>query len=932
MSTRDRKDDEFAREIEVHLELEAEALMRDGLDPETARDKARAAFGNVTAARERHYERQRWPWLDHLRQDVRAAFRAMRRYPIAACVAILSLGFGIGATTITLTVRDVIFRRPPPLYREPANISRVQFGTPANPILRSGSRVPSRLYAIWSASPRAIDIGGSLPQIVREVRISSGFDAEAGARTGDAESTRTEMIATRPVTPSLFAVLGVEPIIGRAFSNVIGGESAPTPAVLSYRVWRQLFDGRADITGQVFWIDHQPFAVSGVMPERFWFGSMDAPIYIPADVRRLGPEDALEVVARRPAGMTPAQLDAQLRSGLDEYARQQPAGQRQVQIEISGIEGTPAGHQIATVVPYLLATSVLLTLLIACANVAVLMIAQWTVREHEVAIRAAIGASRGRVVRALLTESVVIALAGGVLGVAATLVLRAIIIRNGGAIAFYDLSIDPRVYITTALIAVLTGVVAGLAPALHETRRLQGNPLRSMGAADRVRQRWRHALVVFEITVTIALLVQTSSLIDGYRRAMSADMGFATAPLIAARVENPAGVQITTLLDAIRSLPGVEAAAVSTSMPFGARGSSVRVAAAASGASAASPESVAPAASATSSPAAGRGGSSEAINAEHAEITSSFFSALGVPLRAGRAFAESESHTLRTAIVNDTLATRLFGDRRRAIGATIQLADTPYDIVGVVADYANDPLRVATSQPRVFTPLPLPLPGAASAGNTSTGAASTGAAAASARAAAANAANAAGVSVTPARPPRVSLLIRAQAPAPLVRTLRRELRDAAAGNVVTSAFTVDEVIKVMGQEILVGVAPLTPLMSIGVLLTAAGIYGVLAFAVARRGRELAVRVAMGASRGDLVRLVTMHTLRLVGAGVCFGLGVTFALARVIRVGGGAGSVFDPMPIAFIVPAALIVVLGIAAAWLPARRASAIDPVVLLRNS
>jgi ABC-type antimicrobial peptide transport system permease subunit len=176
------------------------------------------------------------------------------------------------------------------------------------------------------------------------------------------------------------------------------------------------------------------------------------------------------------------------------------------------------------------------------------------------------------------------------------------------------------------------------------------------------------------------------------------------------------------------------------------------------------------------------------------------------------------------------------------------------------------------------------------------------------------------------------VLIRAQATASLVRTLRRELREASAGNVVTGVFTMDEVIEVMGQEILVGLAPLTPLISIGVLLTAAGIYGVLAFAVARRGRELAVRVAMGASGRDLVRLVTIHTLRLVGVGILCGLAVTFALARVIRAGGGAGGVFDPMPIAFIVPAALIVALGIAAAWLPARRASAIDPVVLLRNS
>lgn len=905
MSTRDGRNDEFAREIEAHLALEAEALMREGLDPETARHKARAAFGNVTAAREQFYERQRWPWLDHLRQDIRGAFRAIRRYPVAALVAILSLGFGIGATAVTLTVRDVVFRKAPPLYREPANISRVQFGTPGTPLWRAGARVPSPLYNAWSSAfdhdsnanapaQSAIVLAGALPQSVREVRLSASVAGDGG--TAQRSSARTETLPIRPVTPSLFPVLGVEPLIGRTFTGDSVRRSETTPAVLSYRVWQQLFDGRKDIAGQVFWIENQPYAVSGVMPERFWFNDMSSPIWVPLDIRRAAADDTFDVVVRRPAGMTPAQLEASLRPGLDDYARQLPAGDRRVSIGVSGIEGTPLGHQVSIVLPYLLAVSVALTLLIACANVAVLMIAQWTAREHGVAIRAAIGASRARIVRALLAESVVIAAAGGLVGIAAALVLRGLVIRNGGDVAFYDLSLDPRVFISTALIAVLAGVAAGLAPALYETRRLHGNPLRSMGVADRVRQRWRHALVVFEITVTIALLVQTSALIDGYRRAMRADLGFATAPLIIARVENPGGVRVSPLIDTVLTLPGVEAAAVSTSIPFGARGASVRVTAAAPGATA------------------------EAINAEKANITPSFFSALGVPLRAGRGFAADEPQALRTAIVNDTLATRLFGERRRAIGATILIADRPHDIVGVVADYANHPMQAHAEAPRVFTPLALPPSGAAGASGASAGEWP------------ASAADGDGSNATPQLPARVVMLIRAQATAPLVRTLRQELRDAAAGNVATNVVTMDQIMSAMGQEMLAITAPLAPLISIGVLLTAAGIYGVLAFAVARRGRELAVRVAMGASRGDLVRLVTMHTLRLVGAGVFLGLGLMFALSRVLRASGGAGSVYDPAPIAFIVPAAMIAVLGIAAAWLPARRASAIDPVVSLRNS
>lgn len=891
MSTRDGRDDEFAREIETHLALEAEALMNDGLDPEAARHKARATFGNVTAAREQFYERQRWPWFDQLRQDVRGAYRAIRRYPIAATVAILSLGFGIGATSITLTVRDVIFRKAPPLYRDPANISRVTFGTPGTPLGRAGARVPAPLYTAWAtalsgdtaetrgSNASAIVMAAALPQIVRELRVSSGA------------STRTEIVPVRAVTPSLFPVLGVEPLIGRTFTADSLLNREITPAVLSHRLWQQLFDGRKDVAGQIFWIDNQPFAASGVMPERFWINDMTSPIWIPLDIHRALPEDTFDVVVRRPSGTTPAQLDAMLRPGLDAYARQLPTGQQRVLIAVSGIEGTPLGNMVSIVLPYLLAVAVVLTLLIACANVAVLMIAQWTAREHEVAIRAAIGASRGRIVRALLTESVLIAGAGGLVGIAAALVLRGIVIRTGGDVAFYDLSLDPRIFLTTALIAVLAGVAAGLAPALYETRRLQGNPLRSMAVADRVRQRWRHALVIFEITVTIALLVQTAALIDGSRRVMRADIGFVTAPLIVANVENSTGVQVSPLLESIRALPGVEAAAVSTAIPFGVRGANVRVTASAPGPSA------------------------EAVTAEQGRMTPTYFETLGVSMRAGRAFAADEPQTLRTAIVNETLARRLFGDSRRAVGATILIADQPHDVVGVVADYANHPVQAHRESPRVFTPLALPPPGAAA-----------GVAATSGTPAGDD------PSAAPTLPARVTILIRAQATAALVRTLQRELRDAAAGNVVTNVVTIDQVLAVMGQEFLAMTAPLMPLLAIGVLLTAAGIYGVLAFAVARRGRELAVRVAMGASRRDLVRLVTVHTLRLVGGGLALGLVLMFVLSRILRASGGAGSVFDPMLIAFLVPGAMIALLGVAAAWLPARRASTIDPVVLLRNS
>jgi len=175
-------------------------------------------------------------------------------------------------------------------------------------------------------------------------------------------------------------------------------------------------------------------------------------------------------------------------------------------------------RQLSFVVPYILAAAVLLTLLIACANVAVLMIAQWTARDREIAIRASIGASRWRIVRSLLMESTIIAAAGGALGVAVALVLRAIVARSSDAV-FLDLSLDPGVLARVMLITLTAGLVTGLAPALYETRQLHANPLRALRGSDRVRQRMRHGLVVFEIAVTFALLVVTTSMIDGYRRA-----------------------------------------------------------------------------------------------------------------------------------------------------------------------------------------------------------------------------------------------------------------------------------------------------------------------------------------------------------------------------------------------------------------------------
>jgi hypothetical protein len=220
-----------------------------------------------------------------------------------------------------------------------------------------------------------------------------------------------------------------------------------------------------------------------------------------------------------------------------------------------------------------------------------------------------------------------------------------------------------------------------------------------------------------------------------------------------------------------------------------------------------------------------------------------------------------------------------------------RLVQGVYEIVGVVADYSNHPFQ--KDHPEIFLPL-------AEDSRDAT---------------------------------RQHFLIRAQGdPAPLVQAVRREVRDAGAGNVITSAYTFDQIQAVAGQEMLIGAAPLVPLIEIGMLLTSAGIYGVLAFSITRRSRELAVRMAIGATGGDLVRLVTAHSLRLVAAGCVLGLAVTFGLSRIVRASGGAGTSFDPSWPIFAIPALIIVGIGALATWIPSRRALRINPAQLLRTS
>jgi predicted permease len=851
MVWRRRSTEDFSDEIRAHIAHETDRLIADGMSPDEAARTARRSFGNVTAATERFHQSRRGLWFDELRQDFRAAWRNLLRYPVVAIVAVVSLGAGIGATAASLTIRDVFFQNPPPLYRQPEQLSKVQVARQDRPILPVGSLVPGDLYRLWR---RAIGPGMAAVRDTASSRL-------ADVRTAD----RTEPLRVREVTANFFTVLGVGPAIGRLWTSNEDGRSDSPPALLSYRLWEDTFGRRADVIGSTIWIEDRPHTVIGILPRPFWFSELSDPIWTLLDPALLTADTPLNVVVRRPEGMSADAFAASLQGTLAAYSRQLPAGEGPLKLRVSAIKGTPFADQMSLLLPYVLGTAVLLTLIIACANVAILMIAQWTRREAETAMRSALGASRSRLIRAFVAESILLASCAGALGILATFAVRGLMLRNAPAAGtFFDLSIHPGVVIKSIAVTLAAGVLAGIGPALFETRRLQLDPLRGIAASDRVRQRWSHALVALEITVTLALLVLTTSMIGGYQRSLDANVGFDMRPLMTVRVDSKTGIPAAQLSDVIRQVPGVAAVSAATAIPLAGIGQRLQASSVANG--------------------------GNSVRMEQIAIAPEFFTTLGVPMRAGRTFTSQDTPASRQVIVNESLAAQLF-EGVSPVGRQVWIGNTGYDIVGVVADYTTSPVETRYVMPKVYVPL----------------------------------------SNDRSQVPFVRFAIRARGdPAGLVQPVNKALLSSMAGIQVNNSFTLTQMLTIQGQEYLVGTAPLFPLIVIGMMLTSSGIYGVVAFAVSRRSRELAIRIAVGAARGNQIRLVMAHSLRLVVIGSTLGIALTFGLSRVVRAAGGAGTLYDPPWPAFVVPVVLVLFVAMLATWIPARRALRVNPASLLK--
>jgi ABC-type antimicrobial peptide transport system permease subunit len=283
---------------------------------------------------------------------------------------------------------------------------------------------------------------------------------------------------------------------------------------------------------------------------------------------------------------------------------------------------------------------------------------------------------------------------------------------------------------------------------------------------------------------------------------------------------------------------------------------------------------------------------SNSISAERTSIGPDFFATLGVAMRAGRSFTALDTPETRTVVISESFARQMFG-ASPPLGRQVWIGKAAYDVIGVVTDYTTNPIESRLVSPKIYLP----------------------------------------ISTDAARTTSVRFLIRAAGdPTPLVEPVRRALRDAVVGVNVTNAYTLRQILTVVSKEYLAGTAPLFPLIVIGMLLTASGIYGVLAFAVSRRSRELAIRIAIGADRGQQIRVVIAHSLRLVVIGSACGIALTFGLSRLVRAAGAAGSIYDPPLPAFVLPVILVLCVAMLATWIPVRRALRVNPALLLKST
>lgn len=862
------------REMRSHLDLQVEANVRAGMSPAEARAQAMRSFGNVNRAVDAAYDVKGGGLFETVMQDVRYGVRMLTKHKAFTAVAVVTLALGIGANTAIFSVVNELLLQPLP-YGDADRVVMLWEVTPNGRHQNTTSRANYRSWRDQSSS----------------FQTMAAFTDQRVNLTGAGEP---EELSVQFATRDLFRALGVNPILGRTFAPDDDDGPNKAPAVLSYALWQRRFGGQQNIIGQPIKLNNETFTIIGVMPASFQFHikqrsgtGRPAELWsiLPMPIAAGGANEHgrfLSVVARLKDGVSVDQAGAELRTIEARLSEESPEHNKNYSAEVLPLREQFFGNVRRPL--WLMLGAVGFVLLIACANVANLLLSLATSREKEIALRAALGARRVRIIRQLLTESLLLALLGSLLGLGfAWLGIKALIaISPRDLVSFQTVSLNVFVLLWTLGISLLTGIVFGLAPALHISRLNLNDTLKEGGKSESAQasgnRRLRSALVVSEIALAVVLLASAGLLIKSFLRLQQIDRGFNTDNTLTMVVRLPEASyskdpQIVNFfgqaLENIRSLPAVRSAGMVNFLPlYGGLGS-------ATGFKIESrPE-----------PPPGQG-----PGCDVRVVDAGYFQTLEIPLLRGRNFTDAElKEPKHVILINEALARKHFPNED-PIGKRLDVnmfdGPNPTEIIGIVGNVRYDSLT-DESPPAVYFPhaeLPYSF---------------------------------------------MTLVVRTDGdPAAIAPAVQREIRSLDQNQPVSDVRTMNQVMSDWVARSRFNTLLLGLFAGLATLLSAVGIFGVMNYSVALRTRELGLRLAIGAQPRQVLLLVLRQGLFLTLVGVVVGLAAAVALTRLL-----SGLLYGVAAVdvsTFTTISLLLVFVSLLACYLPARRAMRIDPLRALR--
>ncbi len=867
MFRRKRNNSDFNAEIEAHLEFEAERLKEQGLCDEDARAAAHRSFGNVLQAHERFYESGRWMWWDHLSRDISYALRMLRKSPVFTAVAIVTLALTIGANAVAFGVLNGVILRPLDVP-EPETLYQLAHGGD------DGSNQSYPNFVDLRDRNRTFD--GIAAYSITAVGLNSG---ETPTRAWAVEASG-----------NYFDVLKIQPHIGRLFhlSDENGPDSAPY-AVLSYDYWQNHFQGDRNVVGQVVSLNRHPFTILGVTPKGFrgtilffqpdFFIPIVNQAYLEGnDLNTRGKRWVFEVFGHLKAGVTPAQAIADLNSIGADIAKTYPetSGQMTFRLARPGLYGDFLGRPVRAFVAGIMLLAGMI-LLAACANLGSLFAARAADRFREVALRLALGASRGHVLRQLLTESLLLSLAGGVVGLAGSIwLLRGLSMWNPLPRFPMRLTVTPdaNVYIAALLLAVISGLMFGLVP-IRQIHRADPYQIIKSGRSGRTGRRLSLRDLLLSAQIAICALLVTASLVSvrGLLFSLHSDYGFEpkNAVLIDTdlRMAGYTGEQVPLMqkrmIQALQGIPRVSAVALIDWPPLdqGFKGALV-----------------------FNDQTADLRPSNAAATALMLKISPEYFQTAQTTVLAGRAFTWHDDTTApMVAVVNREFARKVIGTSD-ALGHYFKtLSGERIQVVGIVEDGKYMSLT-ESPQPAMFRPI-LQAPSSLSC-----------------------------------------FIVRSARGAEIAPEMRRALHGVDSGLPVFIQTWHSGMSGVLFPS-RAATASLGVLGVLGAMLSVTGIFGMAAYSVSRRLKELGIRIALGAQWREVLQAALGRAFKLLavgsGAGLILGILSSRALGSIVY----QATARDPLVVAGVVLSMLL--LGLVATWIPAQRALSIDPLTLLRE-